>query len=122
EHRLHRAVDRHQCVEPFRELDVRLVRRHVEAAMRVQLELPLGRGDDLGRGVSDVQDRDARGEVDQTIAVDVLHARAVTIGWMLATPGGMAAARRSNKARLFGPGTSVTSLRSCGISMDTVCR
>src|SRR5436190_7328551 len=54
-----------------------------------------------------------------TIAPD---ARAVTIGWMLATPGGMAAARRSNRARLLGPGTSVTSLRSCGMSMDTVCR
>jgi hypothetical protein len=56
EHRLHRAVDRDERVEPFRELDVRLVRGHVEAAMRVQLELPLGRRDDLGRGVSDVQD------------------------------------------------------------------
>ena len=40
-------------------------------------------------------------------------------------PGGIAAARRSNSARLFGPGTSVTSLRSCGMSMmsiDIVCR
>src|SRR5437867_1395759 len=54
-----------------------------------------------------------------TIAPDE---RAVTIGWMLATPGGIAAARRSNRARLFGPGISVISLRSCGMSMDTVCR
>ena len=44
-----------------------------------------------------------------TIAPD---ARAVTIGWRLATPSGIAAARRSNKARLLGPGTSVMSLRS----------
>ncbi len=37
--------------------------------------LSLDRGDDLGCGVPDVQDRDAGGEVDQAVAVDVLDDR-----------------------------------------------
>src|SRR5262245_52204329 len=44
------------------------------------------------------------------------EALAVTIGWMLNTACGTAAARRSNHSRDLGPGTSVTSLRSCGMS------
>jgi hypothetical protein len=44
-----------------------------------------------------------------TIAPD---ARAVTIGWMFATPRGTALSRRSNHSRDLGPGISVTSFRS----------
>ena len=43
-------------------------------------------------------------------------ARAVTIGWVLNTPCGTAVARRSNHSRDLGPGISVTTLRSCGMS------
>jgi hypothetical protein len=43
-------------------------------------------------------------------------ARAVTIGWVLKTPCGTADARRSNHSRDLGPGISVTTLRSCGMS------
>src|SRR4029453_18772301 len=44
-------------------------------------------------------------------------ARAVTIGWTLNTAWGMAAFRRSNHSRDFGPGISVTTFRSCGMSI-----
>ena len=44
-----------------------------------------------------------------TIAPD---ARAVTIGWIAPTPLATAASRRANHSRDFGPGISVTSLRS----------
>src|SRR6185503_12819214 len=51
-----------------------------------------------------------------TIAPD---ARAVTTGWRFATPVGTASVRRANHSVLLGPGTSVTSLRSCGMSMGS---
>src|SRR6266508_3606148 len=44
-------------------------------------------------------------------------ARAVTMGWTLNTACGMAAFRRSNHSRDFGPGISVTTFRSCGMSI-----
>ena len=76
EHRLLREVPGRERVQPFGELDVRLVRGDVEAGVRVQLELPLRGRDHLGRGVADVQDGDAGGQVDQPVAVDVLDDRA----------------------------------------------
>src|SRR4051794_18424046 len=45
------------------------------------------------------------------------EARAVTTGWRFATPTGTAVARRANHSVLLGPGISVTSFRSCGMSM-----
>ena len=58
--------------------------------MGVEFGLALDRLDDFGRRVADVQNGDARREVDQAVAVDVLddraRARAVTIGWMSPTP------------------------------------
>ena len=80
EHRLRRTVDRRERVQPLGELDVRLVRRHVEARVRVELCLTLDGGDHLGRGVADVQHRDPRREVDQPVAVDVLDDRARRAG------------------------------------------
>src|SRR5439155_25105397 len=54
----------------------RLVGRYMEERVHVELQLSLRGGDDLGRGVSDVQDRDAGGEIDETVAVDVFDDRA----------------------------------------------
>ena len=54
-----------------------------------------------------------------TSSMIALLARAVTTGWRLATPAGTASARRANHSWLFGPGISVTSLRSCGMSMPS---
>src|SRR5436309_11627234 len=45
------------------------------------------------------------------------EARAVTMGWTLKTAWGMAAFRRSNHSRDFGPGISVRTFRSCGMSI-----
>src|SRR5438034_1002665 len=45
------------------------------------------------------------------------EARAVTMGWTLSTAWGMAAFRRSNHSRDFGPGISVRTFRSCGMSI-----
>src|SRR5438034_2594772 len=45
------------------------------------------------------------------------EARAVTMGWTLNTAWGMAAFRRSNHSRDFGPGISVRTFRSCGMSI-----
>ena len=76
EHRPLVELPGRQRVQPLGELDVGLVRRHVEARVRVELQLLLRRRHHLGRRVADVQDRDARGEVDQPVAVDVLDDRA----------------------------------------------
>ena len=80
EHRLGRSLDRGDRVQAFGELDVRLVRGHVEAGVRVEVGLPLHRRDHLGGRVPDVQHRDPGREVDQPVAVDVLDDRARRAG------------------------------------------
>ena len=70
------TVDRRERVQPLGELDVRLVRGHVEARVRVEFRLTLDGRDHLGRGVADVQHGDAGREVDQPVAVDVFDDRA----------------------------------------------
>ena len=76
EHRLLRVLAGGERVQPLGELDVGLVRRDVEARVRVELGLTGDRRDDLGGRVADVQHGDAGGEVDQAVAVDVLDDRA----------------------------------------------
>ncbi len=80
EHRLLLVVAGCERVQAFGQLDVGLVRRDVEARVRVELELPLGGRDHLGCRVPDVQHRDARGEVDQPVPVDVFDDRARRAG------------------------------------------
>src|SRR5438034_2218026 len=50
------------------------------------------------------------------------EARAVTVGWTLTAAWGTAAFRRSNHSRDFGPGISVRTFRSCGMSIGASFR
>ncbi len=74
------ADDRGEPVEVLADGDVLLVGRDHEAGMR-ELGGLRGHGvDDAGRGVADGRDRDARAQVDQPVAVDVLDDAAARAG------------------------------------------
>ena len=61
--------------QPFRELDIGLVRDHLKARVRVQLELCLDRGDHVRMTVAGVQHRNAAGKVDVALCFDVPQLR-----------------------------------------------
>ena len=121
EDRLLREVAGRQRVEPLGELDVGLVRRDVEAACGYRAPAWPASPRRLGCGVADVLTpmpvAKSMRRLPSTSSMIAPDARAVTTGWIPPTPRGTADARRTNHSLHFGPGTPVTSFRSCGMSM-----
>ena len=109
--------------ELLADLDVTLVGRDHEAGVGEGGHLGADGVDELGHGVADRGDRDARAQVEQLVAVDVDEDRALGAldvnGESEVRPALTTAWRRSCRARDFGPGSSVTTLRSVPTDVST---
>ena len=92
EHGLGRALEGGELVEPLAERDIGLIGQHLEGRMGEALELLARRGHHLGVAVAGIEHRDAAGEVDIALALDipdlgVLRPRGIDAGGAGHAPG-----------------------------------
>ena len=113
EDRLLRKLAGRDFVHALGEADVALVRRDLHAGVQEAVELIFHRVDDRFLAMADVEAADAAGEIEVAVAVDVFEPGVFGLGDVdrraVRKAAGHGFARRSERARDFGPGMGVRS-------------